>query len=196
MSAPLDEAALDTLFRNARTRNGWVEETLPERTWRDLYDLVKMGPTSANVSPARFVFVTSPEGKAKLGPLLSAGNQKALAAPCIAIVAYDLEFTRHVPTLFPHNPGAANWFGDVDSAPREAAAFRNSTLQGAYLMMAARAMGLDCGAMSGFDAPGVDAAFFAGTRIKSNFLCALGHGADEPFPRSPRLPFEDAAQVV
>ena len=192
----LDDAALDRLFRTARTRNAWVEETLPEATWRELYDLAKWGPTSANTSPARFVFVTSAAGKARLGPLMSAGNQKALGAPGIAIVAYDLEFTRHVPTLFPHNPGAEHWFGDVESPGREAAAFRNSTLQGAYLMLAARALGLDCGAMSGFDNAGVDREFFTGTRVKSNFLVALGHGADEPFPRSPRLPFEDAAQIV
>ena len=193
----LDEAALDALFRTARTRNAWREETLPASTWRELYDLLKFGPTSANSSPARFVFVTSPEGKARLGPLLSAGNQKALAAPCIAIVGTDLEFPRHMPKLFPHNPDAQNWFGpSPDSEARREAAFRNATLQGAYLMIAARALGLDCGAMSGFDADGVTREFFAGTAVRANFLCALGHGADEPFGRSPRLDFDEAAQVA
>ncbi len=193
---PLDAAALDTLFRTARSRNAWVEETLPERTWRDLYDLVKLGPTSANTSPARFVFVTSPAGKARLGPLLSEGNQKALGAPAVVIVGSDLEFPRHMAKLFPHNPGAQHWFGEVDSDKRAEAAFRNATLQGAYLMLAARAMGLDCGAMSGFDAPGVTREFFGGGRVQANFLVALGHGADEPFARSPRLGFDEAAEIV
>ena len=196
MNQALDAAALDQLFRGARSRNAWVEETLPAQTWRDLYDLLKFGPTSANSSPARFVFVTTPEGKARLGPLLSEGNRKALKAPCIAIVGSDLDFPRHMPRLFPHNPAAQNWFGEVDSPGRFEAAFRNATLQGAYLMLAARAMGLDCGAMSGFDAEGVTRAFFAGTHVRANFLCALGHGADEPFPRSPRLDFDEAAEVV
>ncbi len=196
MSAPLDGPALDQLFRTARSRNAWREEALPQSTWRELYDLLKFGPTSANSSPARFVFVTSAEGRARLAPLLSAGNQKALAAPCIAIVGSDLEFPRHMPKLFPHNPGAKDWFGASDSAARQEAAFRNATLQGAYLMIAARALGLDCGAMSGFDADGVTREFFAGTAVRANFLCALGHGVDEPFARSPRLDFDEAAQVV
>ena len=196
MSAALDPTALDQLFRRARTRNAWVEESLPESTWRELYDLLKFGPTSANISPARFVFVTSPEGKARLAPHLSANNQKALGAPCIAVIGSDLEFVRHVPTLFPHNPAAKDWFGEVDSPARAEAAFRNSSLQGAYLILAARALGLDCGPMSGFDVDGVTRAFFSGTRVKVNFLCALGHGADEPFTRSPRLAFDEAAQVV
>ena len=196
MTSALGSAALDQLFRTARTRNAWIDEALPETTWRDLYDLLKFGPTSANISPARFVFVTSPEGKARLGPLLSAGNRKALGAPCIAIVGYDLAFTDHVPRLFPHNPAAAGWFGEVDSAQRQEAAFRNSTLQGAYLMLAARALGLDCGPMSGFDADGVTRAFFPDSHVKANFLCALGHGADTPFPRSPRLDFDEAATIA
>ena len=196
MSQALDAAALDQLFRTARSRNGWREEAEPESTWRELYDLLKFGPTSANASPARFVFVTSPEGKARLGPLLSAGNRKALAAPCIAIVGTDLEFPRHMAKLFPHNPDAQNWFGASDSATRQEAAFRNATLQGAYLMLAARALGLDCGPMSGFDADGITREFFAGTAVRANFLCALGHGTDEPFARSPRLAFDEAAQVA
>ena len=196
MSAPIDPLALDQLFRRARTRNAWADEHLPDSTWRELYDLVKMGPTSANITPARFVFVTSAEGKARLGPLLSAGNQKALAAPCIAIIGYDLAFTELVPKLFPHNPGAKDWFGEEDSPARLDAAFRNSSLQGAYLILAARALGLDCGPMSGFDMERVTREFFAGTKVKANFLCALGHGADEPHPRSPRLDFDEAARIV
>lgn len=196
MSAALDGAALDQLFRTARTRNAWVEETLPEQTWRDLYDLVKFGPTSANISPARFVFVTTPEAKARLAPLLTGNNGKALPAPAVVIIGQDLGFTDRVPELFPHAPDAKTWFGDIDSQGRRDAAFRNSSLQGAYLILAARALGLDCGPMSGFDNEGVDREFFAGTTIKSNFLCAIGHGADEPFPRLPRLSFEDACQIV
>ena len=196
-TAALDGAALDQLFRTARTRNGWVEEALPEGVWRELYDLLKWGPTSANVSPARFVFVTSAQGKARLQPLLSEGNQKALKAPAICIVAYDLEFVSEVPRLFPHNPAAANWFGDSAEHPgRLAAASLNATLQGAYLILAARALGLDCGPMLGFDREGVDQEFLSGTSWRTDFLVALGHGADEPFPRSPRLPFEDAARIV
>ncbi len=197
VAPPLDAAALDQLFRNARSRNGWVEETLPEATWRELYDLVKFGPTSANTSPGRFVFVTSPEGKARLQPHLSEGNQKALKAPAICIVAYDLEFTAHVPRLFPHNPAAAAWFGDSAAHPgRLSAASLNATMQGAYLIMAARALGLDCGPMLGFDRDGIDREFFADTHWRTDFLVALGHGADAPFPRSPRLDFEDAARFA
>ncbi len=197
MSEPLGSSALDRLFRHARTRNDWVEETLPERTWRDLYDLVKFGPTSANISPARFVFVTTPEGKARLAPLLSDNNQKALPAPAIVIVGQDLAFTDRMAELFPHNPDARNWFGEIDSAARKDAAFRNSSLQGAYLILAARALGLDCGPMSGFDNAKVDAAFFADTRIKSNFICSIGHGTEHNlFPRSPRHDFDDACKIL
>ncbi len=196
MTGTLDDAALDTLFRTARSRNGWVEETLPDSTWHALYDLLKFGPTSANCCPARFVFVNTPEGKARLGPLLSEGNQKAMAAPCIVIIGHDLEFTEKMAELFPHNPGAQHWFGPSGSEKRIETAFRNGTLQGAYLMLAARALGLDCGPMSGFDNAGVDAEFFAGTPIKSNWLCALGHGADTPMPRSPRLSFDEACSFA
>lgn len=195
MSNPLGAEALDTLFRTARSRNAWVEEELPESTWRALYDLLKFGPTSANVSPARFVFVTSAEGKARLAPHLSEANRaKSLKAPAIVIIGYDLNFAARIPELFPHNPGAAAWFAHPDAA--RTTAFRNGSLQGAYLMLAARALGLDVGPMSGFDNAGVDEAFFAGTEIKSNFICALGHGADESFPRLPRLEFDDACTVV
>ena len=143
------------------------------------------------------MFVTSAPGKARLQPHLSEGNQKMLAAPCICIVAYDLDFTAHVPRLFPHNPGAQHWFGaSTDHPGRLAAASLNATLQGAYLILAARALGLDCGPMLGFDREGIDREFFAGGHLRTDFLVALGHGADEPFPRSPRLDFEDAAQLA
>ena len=191
----IDSEGLDTLFRTARTRYEWKDEHLPESTLRELYDLVKFGPTSANTSPARFVFVTTPEGKAKLAPTLSATNQRALAAPCVVIVAYDMAFTDAMPRLFPINPAAQNWF----DAPgvRETTAMRNGSLQGGYLILAARALGLDTAAMSGFVNAEVDAAFFAGTSWKSNFLCAVGHAEGEAkFPRLPRLTFEEAARIA
>lgn len=196
MTHPLDDRALDTLFREARTHNGWVEETLPEQAFRDIYDLMKFGPTSANISPARFVWVASREGKEKLASLSMPSNgEKIKKAPVTVIIGYDLDFPERVPELFPHNPGAKDWF--QDPAFRELSAIRNSSLQGAYLMLAARALGYQCGPMSGFNNAGVDAAFFAGTNIKSNFITIIGHGTDENlFPRSPRLSFADANQVL
>lgn len=191
----LDAQTLDQLFRSARSRNAWKKETLPEQIWRDLYDLVKFGPTSANVSPARFVFLTSDEAKGRLAAHMSKTNAaKSLDAPAIVIIGYDMDFASHVPALFPHNPGAALWFSKPEVALETA--FRNGSLQGAYLILAARALGLDAGPMSGFDNAAVDAEFFAGTQIKSNFICALGHGLDEPFPRLPRLDFETACRIV
>ena len=194
MAEPLGDAALDQLFREARSRNAWVEEQLAPETWRTLYDLVKTGPTSANISPARFVFVTTAQGKARLAPHLSEGNRKALAAACIVVVGHDLDFPEHMPRLFPHNPDAKSWF--ADPVGREVAAFRNGSMQGGYLISAARALGLDVGPMSGFDAAGVEREFFAGTQVKANFLCALGHGADQPHPRSPRLGFDEAGRIA
>jgi nitroreductase len=196
MHEPVDDRALDQLFRKARTRNGWTPEAVSEALLRAVYDLAKWGPTSANTSPARFVFVTSPEGKARLEPFLSAGNRaKTMAAPVTAIIAHDLDFAQRLPELFPHAPDAATWFAKPEV--RDVTAFRNGTLQGAYLMIAARALGLDCSPMSGFDNAGVDAAFFAGTNIRSNWLCNIGYGSDENlFPRSPRLSFEDACRIV
>lgn len=195
MPEALPDADLDQLFRAARSRNAWKAETLPDQTWRDLYEVLKFGPTSANCSPARFVFVTTPEGKARLAPHLSETNRKkSVVAPVIVIVGYDLAFAERIPELFPQNPGAKDWFADPKVA--EVTAFRNGTLQGAYLILAARALGLDAGPMSGFDNAGVDKEFFAGTTVKSNFICALGHGVDTPFPRLPRLSFEDACRIV
>jgi 3-hydroxypropanoate dehydrogenase len=196
VSQPLSDTALDQIFRTARTRNGWSPEPIPEADLRAIYDLAKMGPTSANMSPARFVWVASQEAKETLAKLAMPSNgAKILAAPCTVIIGYDLDFPVHMPRLFPHNPDAANWFNDP--VMRESAAFRNGSLQGAYLMIAARALGYDCGPMSGFSNEGVDAAFFAGTRIKSNFICSIGKGTDENlFARSPRLTFEEAGRIV
>ncbi len=194
--AKLDAAALAQLFTEARTRNGWKTDPLPESLLRELYDLVKFGPTAANSTPARFVFVTSPEAKAKLAALSSGSNgPKILQAPATVIVGYDLDFPETLDKLFPHAPGAKNWFGDP--VAKEQGAFRNSSLQGGYFILAARALGLDVGAMSGFDNAGVDAEFFAGTNIKSNFIASIGYGTDENlFPRSPRLDFEEAARII
>jgi nitroreductase len=197
MTASLDQSALDQLFNAARTRNGWVAETLPETLMRAVYDLAKWGPTSANCSPARFVFIATPEGKARLKPHLLASNvDKTMSAPWTVIVATDPAYFDKIPELFPHNPGAREWFAQAPDGGAEGG-FRNGTLQGAYLMMAARALGLDCGPMSGFDNAGVDREFLADTGWKSNFLVNLGHGTDENlFPRLPRLSFEAACQVV
>jgi 3-hydroxypropanoate dehydrogenase len=196
MSQPLNDQALDQVFRTARSVNFWTKDKVSDDLLRQVYDLAKFGATSANASPARFVFVSTPQAKARLEPLLSEGNRaKSMAAPVTVIIGHDLNFAEQMPKLFPSNPDARHWF----SAPgvTETTAMRNGTLQGAYLMLAARMLGLDCGPMSGFDNAGIDAEFFAGTQIKSNFLCNLGYGSDENvFPRSPRLDFEEACQIV
>ena len=191
----LDDRALDQLFREARTHNKWQDRPVPDAKLRELYDLMKFAPTSANASPGRFVFVRTPEGKAKLKPALSAGNlEKTMNAPVTVIVAHDLHLYDNLPKLFPHAPDAKNWFtGSLSFA--EQTAFRNGSLQGAYLILAARALGLDAGPMSGFDAAKVDEAFFQGTNWKTNFLINLGYGDPEGlFPRNPRLDFEEAAR--
>jgi 3-hydroxypropanoate dehydrogenase len=191
----LDDRALDQLFRTARTQNKWTDRPVPDALLHQVYDLLKMAPTSANASPARFVFVRTPEGKAKLKPALSAGNlEKTMSAPVTVIVAHDLQFYDKLPVLFPHAPDAKNWFtGSYSFA--EQTAFRNGSLQGAYLILAARALGLDAGPMSGFDAAKVDEAFFPGTQWRTNFLVNLGYGDPSGlFPRGPRLDFEEAAR--
>jgi nitroreductase len=192
----IDDKALDQLFRTARTRNGWSDRPVSEALLREVYDLAKFGPTAMNGSPARFVFVVSPEAKARLAPHLTEGNRaKTLSAPVTVIVGYDLAFGEKIPELFPHMPMAAMLFKDPELA--RVTAFRNGSLQGAYLMLAARATGLDCGPMSGFNAAGVNAEFFAGTTVEANFICNLGYGTDENlFPRNPRLTFEDACSMV
>src|SRR5690606_1552228 len=191
----LDDASLDQLFRTARTHNELGGEVSDE-TLRALYDLLKWGPTSANMGPARLVFVKSPEAKARLAPALDEGNRaKTMAAPVTVIVGHDEDLHEKLPYLFPHTD-AKSWF----EGPREGrsvAAFRNGSLQGAYLILAARALGLDTGPMSGFNNAMVDELFFAGTAIKSNFLVNLGHGDPARlFPRSPRLAFDEAARIV
>lgn len=195
-TAPLDSKALATLFTEARTHNGWTDKPVSDETLKALYDLTKMGPTSANCSPGRFVFVRSPEAKEKLRPALSSGNlEKTMAAPVTVIAAIDSEFYEKLPVLFPH-ADARSWFTS-SAAMAEETAFRNGTLQAGYLILAARALGLDTGAMSGFDKGKVDAAFFAGTTWKSNFLINLGHGdPSKLFGRLPRLGFEDACVLA
>lgn len=196
MTAVLDAAAQDLIFREARTRNGWAPEPVSDEEIDQIYDLMKWGPTSANGAPARFVWIKSEAAKQRLAPHLSKGNRdKTLKAPVTVIVGYDLEWPDKLPVLFPHAPGAKDWFADPVS--REAHAFRNSTLQGAYLIVAARALGLDVGPMSGFDNAGVDKEFFAATTIKSNFIAAIGHGTEENlFPRGPRLTFDEVNTIL
>ncbi len=196
MTQPLDDAALDTLFRKARSYNRWTSDPVPETKLRQIYDILKWGPTSANCCPARFLFVASKEGKEKLVKCVSEGNAiKVEQAPVTAIIGMDERFYEKVPYLFPHKPEVAQMFKDPKMGPVHM--MRNATLQGAYLIMAARALGLDTGPMSGFSHERVDAEFFAGTSIKSNFLCALGVGTTEMlFPRSPRLSFEEACRMA
>lgn len=192
----MDQKILEVLFTEARTHSHWLEQDVPEHVLKEIYDLARFGPTSANCSPMRLVFVKSPEAKEKLKPCLDPGNvDKTMTAPVTAIVAYDEQFYDHLPKLFPHAE-ARSWFADNPDFSHETA-FRNSALQGAYLIMAARSMGLDCGPMSGFDAGQINEAFFQGTSYKVNFLCNLGYGdARKLFPRSPRLAFVEACQIV
>lgn len=195
MYEALSATALGRLFREARTHNA-IGGEVDDATLRALYDLVKFGPTEANSCPARFVFVRSPEAKAKLAPALSDGNRdKTLAAPVTVIVGHDLAFYDKLPVLFPHTD-ARSWFAGSDEARLERVALRGSSMQGAYLILAARALGLDAGPMIGFDAAKVDEAFFAGTQLKSDILVNLGQGDPASiFPRSPRLPFDEAARI-
>ena len=196
MADKLPVAALDQLFNTARTRNGWTSRAVTTEQIHEIYELMKWGPTSANSNPARFVWVQSSEGKSKLAALASEGNRpKIMAAPVTVIVGQDLEFYEALPRLFPAR-GAAMKGMFSNPAFAEATAFRNSSLQGAYLIVAARALGLDCGPMSGFDNAKVDAAFFQGSAIKSNFLCNLGYGDPARLrPRAPRLAFDAACRI-
>lgn len=193
----LNDEALDVVFRKARTFSYWLDREVTVETLQELYELMKWGPTSANSSPARIVFVRSPEAKQRLAPALAPLNlEKTMSAPVTAIVAYDLQFYEKLPALFPNALGMKDMF--VKSAElAEATAKRNGSLQGAYLMVAARAVGLDCGPMSGFDNAKLDAEFFPGTHLRSNFLCNLGYGdASKLHPRNPRLAFEEACTVL
>ncbi|MEQ9504846.1 MAG: malonic semialdehyde reductase [Hyphomonas sp.] len=199
MAHPVNDHALDVIFRDARTQNGFLEKDVPEILVRAVYDLTKMGPTSANCSPARFVFVHTPAGKERLLPLMSEGNrEKTKDAPWTVIIAHDLAFQDKIPKLFPHAPGAKDWFNNN----RDETAFRNGTLQGAYLMLAARAIGLDCGPMSGFDMAGVNREFFESQdgemkEWRANFICNIGYGdKSKLFDRSPRLEFDEACRIL
>lgn len=184
------------LIFSRRSRNSWSDKLVSEELLHQLYELLRLGPTSLNCSPARFRFLCSRGAKERLVPALMETNRaKTLAAPCVAIIAYDQEFYEKMPQLFPSRPGIREMFA-ANGEAAQITAFRNGTLQGAYLIVAARALGLDCGPMSGFDNAAVDAAFFAGTPLKSNFLCALGYPNDEPFPRLPRLDFAEAAELL
>jgi len=190
-----DAATLDLLFSTARTQNGWMDKALEAELLQEIWNLTRMGPTSANCSPARIVFVTSIEAKEKLRPALLEGNvSKTMAAPATAIIGYDMEFYERLPELFPHTDAKAWFVGNEDLI--FSTAFRNGTLQGAYFMMAARALGLDCGPMSGFDNAAVDTAFFADSAVKSNFICSIGYGNDDNLhPRGPRLDFAEACRI-
>jgi 3-hydroxypropanoate dehydrogenase len=191
-----DDKALRLAFLDARTHNAWLPKDVPDSLLHELIDVLKLGPTSANCEPARFVFVKSQAAKEKLKPFLSEGNRaKTMQAPVCAIIGHDLEFYEQLPKLFPHKDMRSSFAGKPDKIAENA--FRNGTLQGAYLMLAARLLGLDCGPMSGFDNAGVDAAFFAGTSIRSNFLCNLGYGDPAALkPRLPRLSFDEMASIV
>jgi 3-hydroxypropanoate dehydrogenase len=210
MPSILDEKAMDVLFRKARTHIAWLDRPVSESTLRQLYELMKWGPTSANSCPARIFFLRTAQAKARLLPALSPGNvEKTRAAPVTAIIAYDLRFYDKLPRLFPHNPGMRQVFVDAPELV-EVTARRNSSLQGAYFILAARAVGLDCGPMSGFDNSKVDEEFFAAGKcegcdeeflpeghIRSNFLCNLGYGdSTKLLPRSPRLEFEEACMLL
>lgn len=196
MTAPISDEAIARLFLDARSHNAWLDKDVPEALLHRLVDIMKMGPTSANCSPARIVFVRSREAKEQLRPLLSEGNvEKTMTAPVCAIIGHDIEFYEHLPKLFPHTD-ARSWFAGQQQKIADTA-FRNGTLQGAYLMLAARALGLDCGPMSGFDHAGVDRAFFSGTTVRSNFLCNLGYGDPKGlFARSPRFSFDEIARIA
>jgi 3-hydroxypropanoate dehydrogenase len=193
---PLSKETLAQLFTKARTHNGWLDRPVPDDLLRQAVELAKWGPTSANCSPMRIVFVRSPEGKARLAPALSAGNlDKTMAAPATAIIAYDLNFSRDLPRLYPA-ADAKSWFVGNDVLTRQTA-FRNGSLQGAYFILALRALGLDTGPMSGFDNDKVDAEFFPDPAVKSNFLVNIGYGDDSKlYPRGPRFAFDEIAAIV
>ena len=195
-AAAISEGALDVLFRTARSYNAFEPGTISDATLRALYELMKWGPTTANSQPQRILFLRSQAAKNRLAPALTKTNlDKTIAAPVVAILAFDLKFYEHLPRMY-HNPAARSWY---ETTPEHihTTSFRNATLQGAYFILAARALGLDAGPMSGFDNGKVDEAFFAGTTVKSNFLCNLGHGEQSALqPRSPRLDFDEACRVV
>jgi 3-hydroxypropanoate dehydrogenase len=191
--------ALDVLFREARSHNGWMPRPVTDLALRQLYDVWKWGPTASNGQPARVLFVRTPGGKARLRACLAKGNvDKTMTAPVTAVIGYDVAFHEHLPRLFPHKPQAREAYLGAANHPHAAmTALRNGSLQGAYLMLAARALGLDCGPMSGFDHDAVDRAFWAGTTVRTNFLCNLGYGdPNKLLPRLPRLDFDECCGFV
>ncbi len=196
-NTPLNQAAFDQLFLEAHTLNAWQDRAVPDELLHRLYDTLRMAPTSMNCSPARIVFVKSKAAKEKLSPAMMEGNRaKTMAAPVTAIIGYDTRFFEQLPKLFPPSPNARDMFAS-NAALADITAFRNGSLQGAYLIIAARALGLDCGPMSGFDNATVDQLFFAGTNVKSNFMCNLGYGdVKSIYPRSPRLAFDEACSIA
>jgi 3-hydroxypropanoate dehydrogenase len=193
----LDEASLDLLFREARTHNGWLDQPVPRHLLEEAVNHAKLGPSAANSSPFRVLFVESPEGKERLKPALAPGNvEKTMSAPVSAIVAYDLAFYDMMPKLFPHNPDARSWFSGNEAFANHTAV-QSGTLQAAYFLLALRAVGLDAGPLNGFDNAKVDAAFFAGSKVKSNFIINIGYGdASKLFPRNPRLDFAEMASFA
>lgn len=195
MNQEISQQVMQQLFLNARSHNGWQDKAVTQEQIKKLYDLTKMGPTSANSCPARFVFITSDQAKAKLRECLDEGNiDKSMTAPAIAIIAMDMEFYEKLPKLFPHTD-ARSWYAGKEAKVLDAA-FRNSSLQGAYLIMAIRSLGLDAGPMSGFNSEKLDAAFFPGGKVKSNFICAFGYGdGSKLYPRGPRLDFDEACSI-
>jgi 3-hydroxypropanoate dehydrogenase len=197
MSHAISDEALDTIFRTARSHNRWSDEPVSAALLMAVYDLMRWGPTSGNVTPARFLFLTSTESKERLKPYLDEGNkEKSMTAPLVTIIGYDLDFPETLAKLKPHSPNAKRSYESKPELVREDA-FRNGSLQGAYFIIAARALGLDCGPMGGFDRQGVDKEFFAGSGIKSNFLCALGHGNPAALKaRAPRLSFDEACRII
>jgi 3-hydroxypropanoate dehydrogenase len=197
MGKAVSAEGLDLVFNKARTHNVWLDQPVYDALLRQVYDLAKMGATSANMCPMRIVFVKSKEAKEKLKPALDAGNvDKTMKAPVTAIIAMDIHFFEQLPKLFPHADARA-WFKDLPDNVLETIALRNSSLQGAYFMLAARSLGLDCGPMSGFNNALVDSTFFAATKVKSNFLCNVGYGdVSKLYTRSPRLAFDEACKVV
>jgi len=196
MDHPISSETLGQVFHQARTHSAWLDKPVSDHHLRELYDLMKWGPTSANASPARILFLRTPEAKQRLKPALSPTNvDKTMQAPVTAILAYDLTFYEHLPKLFPNNPAAREWFANSPELA-QITAFRNGSLQGGYFILAARALGLDCGPMSGFDNAKVDQEFFP-SNVKSNFLCNLGYGdPSKLFPRNPRLSFEEACELL
>jgi 3-hydroxypropanoate dehydrogenase len=192
----VSDAALDTLFREAHTMRKWQDKPVSAAVLMAIYDLMRWGPTATNITPARIVFVVSRDAKERLKPHLSEGNvRQSMEAPVTAIIGHDLDFARHLPRLYRDNPKAQSWFTDAEA--NRILALRNGSLQGGYFILAARALGLDCGPMGGFDAAGIEAAFFAGTQIKANFLCNLGYGTPDGYrPRNERLGFDEACQIL